>query len=126
VLDVLQQRAPWVHEAVGIWQAMSSRKIEACVSASAVTDLFYISRRMVGKPAALKIVRAVLDEMTVLPVDRKQLDDAYSLSLADFEDALQVVVARDNGLDALVTRDAAGFKGSPVTVLTPADLLAHI
>lgn len=81
---------------------------------------------MVGKPAALKIVRAVLDEMTVLPVDRKQLDDAYSLSLADFEDALQVVVARDNGLDALVTRDAAGFKGSPVTVLTPADLLAHI
>lgn len=126
VLDVLQQRAPWVHEATAIWQTMASGKVEACISASAVTDLFYISRGIAGKPAALNIIRVVLDEMTVLPVDREQLDDAYTLGLQDFEDALQVIVARDNGLDAIVTRDVAGFRGSPVTVLTPADFLARI
>jgi hypothetical protein len=44
----------------------------------------------------------------------------------DFEDNVQIACAVIAGLDAIVTRDPKGFAGSPVLVLTPAELLARL
>ena len=49
-----------------------------------------------------------------------------SMPGSDFEDNLQIAFAMEAGLDAIVTRDLKGFVGSPVAVMTPAELLARI
>jgi len=49
---------------------------------------------------------------------------ATTLPGSDFEDNLQIACAVEARLDAIVTRNPKDFAGSPVPVLTPAELLA--
>ena len=44
----------------------------------------------------------------------------------DFEDHLKLSSAVAANLDAIVTRDEAGFRHSPIAVLTPTQLIAKL
>ena len=57
-------------------------------------------------------------------VDRTALEMATTLPGSDFEDNLQIAYAVEAGLDAIVTRNAKDFVGSPIRILTPAEFLA--
>jgi len=52
VLDALLERAPWVAEAKAIWEAHLGYRIAAHITATSLTDIFYVSRRLVGRPRA--------------------------------------------------------------------------
>ena len=91
--------------------------------ASAITDIFYITRKLVGKDRARMIVRSCLDRLQVVNVTRDLLDVAERRGGNDFEDDLQIECAIDARIDVIVTRNTRDFAGSPVVVLTPADLL---
>lgn len=62
----------------------------------------------------------------VVPVDVSSLRLAAVGPGNDFEDNLQVASAVEAKLDSIVTRDPRGFAGSPVPILTPAELLARL
>lgn len=126
ILDALLQRAPWVVQANSIWQASQLGRLEAAMTASALTDVYYIARRHSGATQARIVLRACLDDLTILPVDEALLEQAWLIQIADFEDALQVACAVRDNLDAIVTRDPAGFVGSSVPVLSPTDLIARL
>ena len=111
-------------EAEAIAQADVDGRLQAHVCASAITDIFYISRRLVGPERAGVIVRNCLDRLQVVSVTRDLLDAAERRGGSDFEDDLQIECAADAHLDAIVTRNPKDFAGSPVLVLTPAELLA--
>jgi predicted nucleic acid-binding protein len=59
-------------------------------------------------------------------VDRVALEAAHAMTGSDFEDNLQIACAVQAGADAIVTRDAQGFRGAPLPVLAPADLMAQV
>jgi predicted nucleic acid-binding protein len=126
VLDVLLQRGAWLAEADAIWQASVDDRLESCITTSSLTDIYYISRRLVGEQAAREAVRKCLDVLTILTVDKDTLEQAHALAVADFEDALQVSAAARNGLDALVTRDPDDFAACPISVLSPTDLVTQL
>ena len=86
VLDVLLKRAPWVVEASAIWRANDDGRIVGYLMASALTDIFYIARRLAGKEAARAAVQTCLDAFEFCPVDRNTLEQAHLLSGTDFED----------------------------------------
>jgi predicted nucleic acid-binding protein len=122
ILDVLLPRSPWVREASVIWQAHLDGRLVGCVTASSLTDIYYISKRFVGIDGARGVVRSCLNTLNTLDVDRAALEEAYELETVDFEDALQIVLAARHRLDAIVTRDPRGFTVSSVPVLSPTDL----
>jgi len=126
VLDVLLKRAPWVVEASAIWKANDDGRIVGYLMASALTDIFYIARRLAGKESARAAVQTYLDAFEFCPVDRHTLERAHVLSGTDFEDNLQMVCAEIAQLDAIVTRDPGDFKNSTITALTPANVLARL
>lgn len=126
LLDILLKPQPWVTVAEPIWMAHEAGRIGACVTASALTDVFYICRKIVGAASARELVRVCLENATILAVDREDLLRAYQSSLPDFEDALQLACALRHGLDAIITRDVAGFAGSSLPVLSPTDLIARL
>jgi len=126
VLDVLLKRAPWVVEASAIWKANDDGRIVGYLMASALTDIFYIARRLAGKESARAAVQTCLDAFEFCPVDRHTLERAHVLSGTDFEDNLQMVCAEIAQLDAIVTRDPGDFKNSTITALTPANVLARL
>ena len=125
LLDVFLQRAPWVAEASAVWQANDQGRITAFVPATALTDIYYVARRLVGRQRARTAVRTCLDAFETCTVDRQALEHAFSLPGSDFEDNLQIACALLYRLDAIVTRDKQGFTGATIPALTPAELLTQ-
>lgn len=122
ILDVLLQRQGRLADAQSVWDAADDGRLECCLVASSLTDIFYIARKLVGEAPARIVVRHCLDTLNVLNVDTKALEEAYGRPESDYEDALQIAVATLNSVDAIITRDSAGFAKSPVPVWTPAHL----
>jgi predicted nucleic acid-binding protein len=126
ILDLMLEREPWRAEAEAIAQADALGRLQAHACASSITDIFYISRKLVGAEMARRMVRNCLDGLQVVSVTRDLLDAAERRGGSDYEDDLQIGCASDNRLDAIVTRNPRDFAGSPILVLTPAELLARL
>lgn len=60
LLDVLLNRSPWAVDARGIWRANHTGRFRGFVAATAVTNLFYIARRLAGKERAMQCVAQCL------------------------------------------------------------------
>ncbi len=124
LLDVLLNRVPWQAEADAILHASREGRLITVVSALTIANAFYVGRRSVGTEAARAGVRDCLAAFEVVALDRDLLEAADAWPGSDFEDNIQVESAIRAGVDCIVTRDPRGFAGSPISVLTPADLLA--
>ncbi len=126
VLDVLLNRQPWVADAGAIWAACDQGRLDGFVTASSMTDIFYIARRASSLPTAHAAVQVCLDAFNICAVSRQTLEQALTLTGSDFEDNVQIACAMLAGLDALVTRNETDFAAAPLPVFTPAGLLAQL
>ena len=126
ILDVLLAREPWRTEAEAIWDANRDGRLDAFISAATLPTVFYVVRKQADRPRAHLAVTNCVRSLEIVPVDRTALEMATTLPGSDFEDNLQIACAALFHLDAIVTRDPKGFAGSPVPVLTPAELLAQL
>jgi predicted nucleic acid-binding protein len=124
VLDLMLEREPWRAEAEAIAEVDADGRLQSHVCASAITDISYIKRKLVGAERACVIVRTCLDRLQVVNVTHELLDGAERCGDNDFVDDLQIECATDARLDAIVTRNPKDFASSPVLILTPAELLA--
>ena len=73
-----------------------------------------------------ELVHTCLDQLCVIAVDVALLQAAVAIGGRDLEDNLQITCATAAKLEAIVTRDPAGFAHSPIEVLTPAQLLQRL
>ena len=124
VLDTLLGREPWRAKADAIWDANRDRLMDGRMSAAALPTLFYIVRKQEDLARAHLAVANCLRSLEIVPVDRATLEMATTLPGSDFEDNLQIACAVEARVDAIVTRNPKHFVGSPVPILTPAELLA--
>lgn len=119
-------RQPWSTDAKALWQAHLNNQFAAYVTATTLTDIFYISRRHAGKDKAWLAVHACLDQLYVIAVGFKELQVAARLGDSDFEDNLQTACAMAAQLDVIVTRDPSGFTESSIPILTPQQMLSRL
>lgn len=126
-LDFLLQREQFFQDAELLFDAINSDQVIGYVTATTLTDIFYIARRHTRRiEQARQAITEILSVMEICPVSRVVLESALGLSLVDFEDAVQVACAVAQGLDAIVTRDRQDFSSSPVTVLSVQELLQRL
>lgn len=64
--------------------------------------------------------------LEVCPVPRSTIDLALSLSLSDFEDALQLACAVEIDAQGIVTRDKTDFRDSTLPALSTKEALAYL
>lgn len=127
VLDFLLQREPFFQDAELLFQAIDAGEIVGYVTATTLTDIFYISRRHTrSTEKARQAVSETLTAMVICPVDRAVLELAFDSGLDDFEDAVQIFSAVAQALEAIVTRDTQGFLSSPISVLSVQELLQQV
>jgi len=127
VLDFLLQREPFFQDAERLFQAIDTGQVVGYVTATTLTDIFYISRKHTRSvEQARQAVSETLIAMVICSVNRAVLESAFGSGLADFEDAVQIFCAVAQGLDAILTRDTQGFLSSPVTVLSIQEFLQQL
>lgn len=96
--------------------------ISAHVSASSVTDVYYLARRELrDRNLALQLLKNFLKIVKVAAVSEKEIESALNLSWRDFEDAVQYSAAKSNEMDYIITRNTEDFSGSEIAVVTPED-----
>ena len=115
LLDFLLEREPFKKDAEELFVVIDSGQIIGYVTATTLTDIFYIARKHTRSlELAREAVSSTLETMTICPINRNVLEAAFTSGLTDFEDAVQIYSAIAQNLDAIVTRDAKGFVSSPI------------
>jgi predicted nucleic acid-binding protein len=123
VLDVLLDRRPFSDPAGILFSMVEKGELSGFLGATTVTTIFYLATKVIGRPGARKEVSKLLSLFEVAPVTRAVLDAALKSRISDFEDAVLCEAATHVGADAIVTRDAAGFKASSLPVYSPEELI---
>jgi len=126
VLDHLLNRTPWANEATALWRASRAGEFDAFVSAITPVNVFYIARKSAGAVLARRITGSLLAAVDVCTVDQTVLRAALTLAFKDYEDAVQHASATAAQMDAIVTRDPAGYTNASLPILSPADLLRQL
>lgn len=122
VLDFILHRQPFYTAAENIIETANLKIISAYVSASSVTDVYYLARRELrDRNLALQLLKNFLKIVKVAAVSEKEIESALNLSWRDFEDAVQYSVAKSNEMDYIITRNTEDFPSSEVAVVTPED-----
>jgi predicted nucleic acid-binding protein len=124
VLDVLLEREPHVSPSTAVWAAVETGRAQGFLAAHAMTTIHYLIRKELGLVKARRIISVILRIFSIAGVDGAVIQGALQLSLTDFEDAVTVSAASVAGCDFIITRDAKGFRGSPVRILTPEQAVA--
>ena len=125
-LDMAFNR-PGSVEARQLFLKMEKEGDSAFLTASAVTDLFYIIRkklRDVGK--TYMAMGKILNVVNVLLVNEDDILTAFHAKWRDFEDCVQFVVALHQRMDYIITRNAKDFEDNSIPVVSPEEYLLRV
>lgn len=123
ILDALIGRPPWNEAAEQIILQSADYKVEAFMTASTATDIYYIVNRSLKDSKQTRTLLARLLELVhILPVNEQDCTLALHSPVADFGDAVQDEVASRHGMDYIITRNITDFEKGKVTALFPTDI----
>jgi predicted nucleic acid-binding protein len=127
ILDALMEREPWAKSAQAILLAVAEEKVEGCITASTVTDIYYILKKTLGDKERVKLVLlGLFASITVLDVTGADCEKAFELSMPDYEDALLAYCGKRHKADLIVTRNPKHFAGAPVKAISPDETLQKL
>ncbi|WP_204104695.1 MULTISPECIES: PIN domain-containing protein [Spirulina sp. CCY15215] len=118
ILDYALERKPFFSLSEDVFEIIENQKIVGYVSASTISDLYYIIRKSKGKEWAIIFLSRLFNLCQIATCDRKVIELALQANFKDFEDAIQYGAAIVNGLDAIVTRNPQDFPVNDLQILT--------
>lgn len=127
IIDVLLEREPFVEDSCKVLSLCEDHLIHGFVSASSVTDVYYLVRKYThSTDLAYKAVGKLLEIVKVGSVTNNDVLTAFQQKAKDFEDCLVATCAKSIRCDCIVTRNKKDFEEFDVPVLTPAELLRQL
>lgn len=126
LLDVLIHRNDFFEDSKAVLKLCENRVIQGFISASAMTDIFYITRKALGSiEETYQVMNSVLNIVRVLTVTNDDVLHAFEARAKDFEDCLMATCAKSNHCDGIVTRNKKDFIDFGIPLFSPAELLAR-
>lgn len=127
VLDVMLKREPFYRLSLEILSLAKKDDIEEYVSASAITDIYYLAyRQLRDKVIVNKLMKELLTVVSVASVSGQEIENALSLEGNDFEDSVQYSVAFLQEMEGIVTRNPNDYKEAKIKVWKPEELLYNV
>ena len=125
VLDYLLYRENYDF-ALDIFVMAENMRITGYISASAATDIFFLTKGDLGKKPAIEAMKKLFQVFKPATVTDDQVFQALYLGWNDFEDSVQYVVGESLEVDYIVTRNADDFKTGSIPAVTPQEFIALI
>lgn len=127
VLDVLLDREPFVQDSYKILSLCEEHRIHGLVSASSITDIYYLTRKYThSTELAYRAIGKLLEIVKVCSVTNNDVLVAYQKKAKDFEDCLLATCAKSIGCDFIITRNKRDFEEFDIPLLTPTELLKQL
>ena len=126
-LDVLLKRTPHYEKSAKVLVLSEKREMDAYISASSITDIYYITRKALkDKSAAIDLLKKLVNVVNVADVTGDTVHKALELGWDDFEDSIQYVAGENLLIEYIITRNPQDFERSSISAVTPDDFLRHI
>lgn len=123
-IDVLLDRELLADSSAQVLTLCENHKFDGFVSASCITDIFYIVRKHTHQTEfAYRAVGKVLEIVKVCPVTNLEVLKAYQAHAKDFEDCLLAMCAESIQCECIVTRNTKDFNEFDIPVFTPEEFL---
>ena len=124
VLDVLLRREPFFRTAAEVLNLTQRDEVREYVSASAITDIYYIAnKQMKDRDAVRDLLKRLLMIVSVAAVSEWEIQNALNLAWGDFEDSVQYSVALLNEMDGIVTRNPSDYQEANIRIWLPEQAL---
>ncbi len=124
IIDVLLERKPFVEDSYKVLTLCEEHKIDGFVSASSVTDIYYLVRKYThNTELAYKAVGKLLEIVKICSVTNQDVLIAFQKKARDFEDCLVATCAKSIHCNYIVTRNKKDFEDFNIPLLTPKELL---
>lgn len=123
ILDIVLERHPFDQAAIALLQATRENDSVLFVTATTITDLYYVARKAKGHTIAVNFIVDLLEFVDVAGVDKEVITCALRSHILDFEDAIQESAARMQNIDVIVTRNVVDFTQSLVEIHSPESFL---
>ena len=125
-LDILLNRQPWYEKAALIFSLTRRSIVKSYVSASAITDIFYVAKKELGKSAAREAIKRLVRVFYPATVTDTDIYHALDLTWDDFEDSVQFTVGEGLSADYIITRNTQDFSSSHIPAVTPEQFIQVI
>lgn len=123
-LDVLLERESFVDASAKALSLCEEHKAEGYISASCITDIFYIVHKYThSNVLAYNAVGKILEIVKVCGVTNNDVLEAYQKKAKDFEDCLLATCAKNIHCDYIITRNKKDFINFDVPLLEPSEFL---
>ena len=124
VLDVLTREGELHDTSAAVLRKCEDRTVQGFVTASTITDIFYLTRRALhSTEETYKVVGHILNLVKVLTVTNDDVPTAFQARAHDFEDCLLATCAKSNKCDGIVTRNKKDFLTFGITLYSPEEFL---
>jgi predicted nucleic acid-binding protein len=105
ILDGIAARKPFDENANAIFDLIECGELNGFISASSITDIYYLLCKSIGYDLSVKAIDNLLDASEIITITKDDCINARKSDIDDFEDALIVECAGKENLDYIVTRD---------------------
>jgi predicted nucleic acid-binding protein len=126
IIDYLADRTPFADLSEQVLTLCESGDVTGLVTASAITDIYYVIRKVAGREKTLEAIRTLCMTLDIVDVGKSDILSAMELGMPDFEDALAAQCAIRAKAEYIVTRNTSDFVNSPVPAIEPAGFLEQI
>ena len=125
ILDIAIKREPHFADSAALFKKMDGNNIQAFITATTITDIYYISKKAKDHTTAIHFISHLLQVVDVLGVDKKTVLLSLNSDMPDFEDAIQMNSAELNGIKTIITRNVKDFSDAKININTPGEFLKN-
>lgn len=125
VLDYLGVNIGFSEEAKDVIQCAIVEDAIEIISASQVTDIYYVAKKRLNAEKALELLEGLQTYIKIVPVTDIEINKAIQRRWKDFEDAVQYSVAETNNVDIIITRNGKDFEENTIPCMTPKEFLEY-
>lgn len=123
LLDIALDRAPFFDESNAIIRSCQQYFHAGVLVWHTVANLYYVLHAARGGASGRRFILGLIQFCAVARCSTDAIRHALTLTMADFEDALQVAAGHAESAQFIITRNIADYTGSPLPAITPHDFL---
>lgn len=123
IVDLLENRKPWVQDVMVLFQLAVEKKVELFVSDLTIVNIAYITRKSYLVDQLYDALARLCKFVTIAGTGSRVINKAIDSRYNDFEDAVQYFAAKGENVDYIITRNAKNFSFSSIPVLSPGEFL---
>ena len=127
LIDYILKREPYTESAEKILFLCKNRKIDGCIAAHSVMNMFYILRKEMTVNEIRLFIVSLSKVTDIIGVDKPKIFRAIvNENFKDFEDCVQMECAKEFCADYIVTRNIKDFQNSVIKPILPDGFLMRI